>query len=145
MDTAAKGLSKEWRSAEQRRSRMRNKALNGWKRTLASDGMTYRNKVVREYSGKTQWEDNDLDAIAEERYEEAVEFYTALIAMPAEQQQALLFRSLVGNESIFKPKEIGASGSFMPPIMELSEGQKLYDFVASGNKITINNFLDESE
>ena len=145
MDTAAKGLSEEWRGAEQRRSRMRNKALTGWQRTLNSDGMTYRNNVVKQYSGKTQWLDEELDEIAEEHYQEAIDFYTGLIAMPVEEQQKLLFRSLVSNDSIFKPKEIGASGSFMPPIMEMEEGQKLYDFVAAGNKLTINNFLADDE
>ena len=145
MDTAAKGLSPEWRKAEQRRSRMRNKALTGWQRTLNSDGMTYRKNVVKEYSGKTQWLDEELDEIAEEHYQEAIDFYTGLIAMPVEEQQKLLFRSLVSNDSIFKPKEIGATGSFMPPIMELEEGQKLYDFVAKGNKLTINNFMADEE
>ena len=107
--------------------------------------MTYRDNVVKQYSGKTQWLDEELDEIAEEHNQEAIDFYTGLIAMPVEEQQKLLFRSLVSNDSIFKPKEIGASGSFMPPIMELEEGQKLYDFVAQGNKLTINNFIADEE
>jgi len=143
MDTAAPGLSDSWRKANDRLSRMRRKALTGWKSKLVSDGKTYRDNVIKEYSGKTQWEDAELDRIAGQHYETAIDFYTRLINSPIEEQEALLFRSLVGNESIFKPRQIGRTGGYMPPIMSEEEGKAMYDQVRAGEPISINSFTAE--
>ena len=142
MDTAAKGLSEEWRNAEQRRSRMRNKALTSWKRTLASDGMAYRDRVVTEYKGKTQWGEPELDAFAEEHYERAVEFFNRLVGMNVDEQNIFLAREMGKNNPIFEPREIGNTGFKMPPIMEKEEFDQLWEQVRGGQKISINNFIE---
>jgi hypothetical protein len=142
MDTAAKGLSKEWRSAEQRRSRMRNNALTSWKRTLTSDGMAYRDRVVKEYKGKTQWGEPELDAFAEEHYETAVEFFNRLVGMNVDEQNIFLAREIGKNDPIFESKEIGNTGFKMPPIMDREEFDKLWEQVKGGQKISINNFIE---
>ena len=145
MDTAAPSLeSKNWREANDRLSRMRRKALIGWKKQLASDGKTYRENVVAEYSGKTQWGDPELDRLAGRHYETAIDFYNQLLMLPINRQEIFLARQLYANETaIFKPREIGSSGSYMPPLMEEEEVKKMYDSVRSGERITINSFIAE--
>lgn len=145
MDTAAPSLeSKNWREANDRLSRMRRKALVGWKRTLASDGKTYRENVVAEYSGKTQWGDAELDRLAGRHYESAIDFYNNLLMLPINRQEIFLARQLYANETpIFKPKEIGNSGSYMPPLLKEEQVMKMYDSVRSGERITINSFIAE--
>lgn len=142
MDTAAKGLSKEWRKAEQRRSRMRNNALTSWKRTLTSDGMAYRDRVVKEYKGKTQWDEPELDAFAEEHYETAVEFFNRLVGMNVDEQNIFLAREMGKNDPIFEPKEIGITGFKMPAILDKEEFDKLWEMVKNGQKISINTFIE---
>ena len=123
---------------------MRRKALIGWKKQLASDGKTYRENVVAEYSGKTQWGDPELDRLAGRHYETAIDFYNQLLMLPINRQEIFLARQLYANETaIFKPREIGSSGSYMPPLMEEEEVKKMYDSVRSGERITINSFIAE--
>ena len=146
MSIAAEASDREdWVAASDRAAAKRRAVKKEWQDAVNDPKKEWVSDVVKENSGKTQWNDAELEEFALDHYETAVGGLQRLVSLPNAHEQELWLRREMSTsaDSMFRPREFGPPGNRMelPPVFDKESFEAMLYTVEQGVKITYQNFI----
>jgi len=150
MSIAAEASDRDdWVAANDRAAAKRRAVKKQWQDAVNEPKKEWVSSVVKENSGKTQWNDAELEEFATEHYETAVQNLQTLLILPNTHEQELWLRMQMNTkaDSMFRPREFGPPGNRMalPPVFDQESFEAMLYTVQQGVRITYQNFVPPEE